>query len=588
MIRSSFPAVATEAAASSFHILLSQLLRPQRRAFVRWRWRSPVGRRSRWRRSPRSPLLYDSYAVTAARGSQPIADVLADITVIGAAEIARAGAQSLTELLQRQPGVEITQNGGPGSLSGIFLRGANRGPDAGADRRHPDRVVERGRDIARSDPARPDRPDRDPARTSVEPLRRGRDRRRRAGVHAARNGRADGQCERGLRHLRHLGRQGWRRRNERAGDVRGAGSGEGEQRLQRLRRPGEVRVQPRQGWLQEPEHLGQRRIHRRAGTGIHRRSISGATSTASSTAERASTIGRSPWPKPGRSRRATTLASVLGVEAVGGRRDRRQRVRRPPSAISPSRRRSGSTLGRTNSRCLSGMLTAGFERREEHLATDRRIRGRPSATRIRCSASTSCASTTMRCRGICAGTIRASTAARRQAPSPTAIASPRRCASPRATPRASRRRRSTTSISPDSRNPDLVPETSQEPRGGRLLERQRRRRASVEARAIVYRNRVSQLIIFQCDVDFNLRAAQRESRDARRRDARPGSPRRQRRDAHGVARHPVTGGRRHRQAPAAAGAPAWRVDGGLSGGTRAARRGAHRLVVALRGSGQLS
>jgi vitamin B12 transporter len=53
--------------------------------------------------------------------------VLADITVIGAAEIARAGAQSLTELLQRQPGVEITQNGGPGSLSGIFLRGANRG-----------------------------------------------------------------------------------------------------------------------------------------------------------------------------------------------------------------------------------------------------------------------------------------------------------------------------------------------------------------------------------------------------------------------------------------------------------------------------
>lgn len=73
------------------------------------------------------PAAYDSYAVTATRGSQPIADVLADITVIGAAEIARAGAQSVTELLQRQPGVEITQNGGPGSLSGIFLRGANRG-----------------------------------------------------------------------------------------------------------------------------------------------------------------------------------------------------------------------------------------------------------------------------------------------------------------------------------------------------------------------------------------------------------------------------------------------------------------------------
>ena len=73
------------------------------------------------------PLLSESYAVTASRGAQPIADVLADITVIDAATIARAGAQSLTELLQRQPGVEITQNGGPGSLSGIFLRGANRG-----------------------------------------------------------------------------------------------------------------------------------------------------------------------------------------------------------------------------------------------------------------------------------------------------------------------------------------------------------------------------------------------------------------------------------------------------------------------------
>jgi vitamin B12 transporter len=73
------------------------------------------------------PLLTDSYAVTASRGAQPIADVLADVTVIDAATIARAGAQSLTELVQRQPGVEITQNGGPGSLSGIFLRGANRG-----------------------------------------------------------------------------------------------------------------------------------------------------------------------------------------------------------------------------------------------------------------------------------------------------------------------------------------------------------------------------------------------------------------------------------------------------------------------------
>jgi len=76
---------------------------------------------------PPKPVIFDSFAVTAARSSQPIADVLADITVIGAEEIARAGAQSVTELLQRQPGVEIVQNGGPGAVSGVFLRGANRG-----------------------------------------------------------------------------------------------------------------------------------------------------------------------------------------------------------------------------------------------------------------------------------------------------------------------------------------------------------------------------------------------------------------------------------------------------------------------------
>ena len=65
--------------------------------------------------------------MTAARASQPIADVLADVTVIGADEILRSGVQSLAELLQRQPGVEIVQNGGPGSVSGALLRGANRG-----------------------------------------------------------------------------------------------------------------------------------------------------------------------------------------------------------------------------------------------------------------------------------------------------------------------------------------------------------------------------------------------------------------------------------------------------------------------------
>jgi vitamin B12 transporter len=65
--------------------------------------------------------------ITAARSPQPLAELIADVTTIGPEEIARAGAQSLAELLSRVPGVEIAMNGGPGSTSSVFLRGANRG-----------------------------------------------------------------------------------------------------------------------------------------------------------------------------------------------------------------------------------------------------------------------------------------------------------------------------------------------------------------------------------------------------------------------------------------------------------------------------
>jgi vitamin B12 transporter len=63
--------------------------------------------------------------VTATRVPQPFATLLADVTVIDADAIARSGADSLAELLQRQPGVEIVQNGGRGGTSGMFIRGTN-------------------------------------------------------------------------------------------------------------------------------------------------------------------------------------------------------------------------------------------------------------------------------------------------------------------------------------------------------------------------------------------------------------------------------------------------------------------------------
>src|SRR6266550_1909270 len=69
--------------------------------------------------------ILDPIVVTASRTPQSITQLLADVTVIERDEIARAGVDSLAELLQRQPGIEIIQNGGPGATSGVFLRGAN-------------------------------------------------------------------------------------------------------------------------------------------------------------------------------------------------------------------------------------------------------------------------------------------------------------------------------------------------------------------------------------------------------------------------------------------------------------------------------
>ena len=63
--------------------------------------------------------------VTASRTPQTKESVIADVTVITQEEIERAGQSTFIELLQSQPGVEISSNGGTGSSSSIFLRGSN-------------------------------------------------------------------------------------------------------------------------------------------------------------------------------------------------------------------------------------------------------------------------------------------------------------------------------------------------------------------------------------------------------------------------------------------------------------------------------
>jgi vitamin B12 transporter len=71
-------------------------------------------------------IALDDIVVTASRIEQQRSNVLGDISVINREEIERAGAGSITDLLQSQPGVQISTNGGSGKTSNIFLRGTNK------------------------------------------------------------------------------------------------------------------------------------------------------------------------------------------------------------------------------------------------------------------------------------------------------------------------------------------------------------------------------------------------------------------------------------------------------------------------------
>ncbi len=62
--------------------------------------------------------------VTATRVEQPLTDVVADVSIIDRALIERSGATGLADLLVRLPGIEMTRNGGPGTTTSVFVRGA--------------------------------------------------------------------------------------------------------------------------------------------------------------------------------------------------------------------------------------------------------------------------------------------------------------------------------------------------------------------------------------------------------------------------------------------------------------------------------
>jgi len=62
--------------------------------------------------------------VTATRTDQPLADLVADVTVLDRSEIERSGATGLADVLVRVPGIEMIRNGGPGTRTDVYIRGA--------------------------------------------------------------------------------------------------------------------------------------------------------------------------------------------------------------------------------------------------------------------------------------------------------------------------------------------------------------------------------------------------------------------------------------------------------------------------------
>lgn len=72
------------------------------------------------------PAEQPAVLVTATRQAQRADEALADVTVIDREKIEQAGPSfSLPELLSRQPGIQVSNSGGPGKATDIFIRGTS-------------------------------------------------------------------------------------------------------------------------------------------------------------------------------------------------------------------------------------------------------------------------------------------------------------------------------------------------------------------------------------------------------------------------------------------------------------------------------
>lgn len=66
----------------------------------------------------------DEVVVTATRTEQPLADLVADVTIVDRETIENSGVTGVVDVLARQPGIEISRNGGPGTTTSLYIRGA--------------------------------------------------------------------------------------------------------------------------------------------------------------------------------------------------------------------------------------------------------------------------------------------------------------------------------------------------------------------------------------------------------------------------------------------------------------------------------
>src|SRR5687767_1394350 len=74
---------------------------------------------------PQQLTLSEEIVVTANRVPSEAETVGSSVTVIGREEIERRHQPTVLDLLRTVPGLEVSQSGGPGTVTGVFLRGGN-------------------------------------------------------------------------------------------------------------------------------------------------------------------------------------------------------------------------------------------------------------------------------------------------------------------------------------------------------------------------------------------------------------------------------------------------------------------------------